>query len=160
MKRVVDEAQRLRVEAAYAGRLLAAVPVRNGAVRERRRGGELVLMVPLARRWWTGRPWNLLLNFRTERGVALDRLGEEVWSGCDGRVTVERLIERFAERHRLRFHEARLSVVAFLRMLVERRVLVLVFGQGEQGADADPGLTSRKAAKGTHAEAQGARRKE
>ena len=105
---------------------LAAVPVVNRAVRQETRGEALVLFVPLRRRWWMAGPVSWWLPLRRERGVALDRLGREVWDLCDGRRDLEAVVDRFAQRHRLGFHEARLTVMQFLKMLVERKLLVLV----------------------------------
>jgi hypothetical protein len=38
---------------------------------------------------------------------------------------VEEIVEAFAARHRLTFHEARLSVTAFLRQLTWRGLVVI-----------------------------------
>jgi hypothetical protein len=113
--------------------LLDAVPMRNQAVRSERRGDHLVLFVPIRKRWWMYGPLSWLLPFREERGVALDPLGEEVWTACDGERRVENIVEGFAERHRVRFHEARASVASFLRSLVERN-LVVVSATGDSAA--------------------------
>lgn len=105
---------------------LAARPTRNAAVRAERRGDALVLFVPLRQRWWNAGPVAWLLPMRRERGVALDTLGQEVWQACDGQRDLETMVEDFADRHRLGFHEARLTVMRFLRMLAQRKLLVLV----------------------------------
>jgi hypothetical protein len=106
-------------------RLLDAVVVKNAAVRLEQRAGAVVLWVPLERRWWMGPPFSWLLPFRKEKGVELDALGQEVFSECDGERRVEEVIERFAARHRVRFHEARHSVVQFLALLFERKLVTL-----------------------------------
>jgi hypothetical protein len=106
-------------------RLLDLVPAANRAVRVERHGDQVVLFVPIRRRWWMHGPLSWLLPFRNEKGVALDRLGREVWEACNGERTLEQIVELFAERHRLRFHEARLSVTQFLRSLVERNLVIL-----------------------------------
>ncbi len=115
--------------------LLDAVPTPNAAVRVERRGDALVLWVPLRQRWWTRGVCRWLLPLRTEKGYALDALGQEVWAACDGDRSLERIVEDFARRHRLRFHEARVAVLTFLRTLVERRLVALV-GPAEAGAPA------------------------
>jgi hypothetical protein len=112
-------------------RLLDAVPAANRAVRVERRGSSVVLFVPIQQSFWTGPPFSWFLPFRKERGFALDALGEEVFSACDGQRTLEQIIERFAERHRLRFHEARVSVMQFVRMLSERKLVALIVASGE-----------------------------
>ncbi|MEM7627672.1 MAG: PqqD family protein [Planctomycetota bacterium] len=118
---------------------LAAVPVVNRAVRCETRGDALVLFVPLRRRWWMNGPVSWWLPLRREKGVALDRLGREVWESCDGRRDLKAVIEAFADRYRLGFHEARLTVMRFMQMLVERKLIVLVgtadaTGGSERGA--------------------------
>jgi hypothetical protein len=122
----------------YAARLLDAVPTRNAAVHAERRGQTLVLWIPLRRRWWVDAvAWALPLRGR--KGFALDVLGEEVWNACDGNREVERIIEEFAARHRVRFHDARVSVLQFLRTLVERKLVAIVvegepLGSEERGS--------------------------
>lgn len=105
---------------------LAAVPMINQAVRQETRGESLVLFVPLRERWWMTGPVSWWLPLRREKGVALDQLGTEVWRLCDGHRDLEKIIERFADQHRLGFHEARLTVMRFMRMLALRKLIVLI----------------------------------
>jgi hypothetical protein len=81
--------------------------------------------VPIEQRWWMGPPLGWLLPFRKEKGIELDELGSEVFAECDGERCLEEIVERFAERHRVRFHEARQSVVQFLSLLFERKLVTL-----------------------------------
>ena len=106
--------------------LLDAVPTKNIAVRLEPRGPGLLVWVPIRKRWWMRPPIGWILPFRSEKGVELDALGRQVFVACDGSRTTEQIVEEFAERHRLRFHEARLSVLTFLRSLVERNLVALV----------------------------------
>lgn len=106
-------------------RMLLAVPAVNAAVRVERGQDGIVLFVPLRERPWT-RFARWIFPLRTERGYALDRLGEEVFEACDGKRTLEAIVLAFAERHQLRFHEARLCVMQFIRMLSERNLVALV----------------------------------
>lgn len=109
-----------------AERLLDAVPSHNQAVRVETRRGSTLLFVPIRRPAWY-RAFAFFLPLRSERGFALDQLGEEVWRACDGSRTLEEIVQEFAERHRLRFHEARLSVLEFLRVLAERKLVAVTF---------------------------------
>lgn len=117
--------------------MLDAVPVKNRAVRVERHGEELRLFVPLRRSWFHRPPVSWLLPVKTERGVALDRLGREVWQACDGRRSVEQIAQRLAERYHLRFHEARASVMQFLQELTRRGVVVVVAPRQPADARAD-----------------------
>lgn len=122
-------------------RALRARPVTNRAVREESHGEALVLFVPLRRRWWMAGPVSWWLPLRREKAVALDRLGREVWEACDAQRNVEQIIDAFAARHGLGFHEARLTVMQFLRMLAQRRLLVLVGPAPESRVDHHTALT-------------------
>ena len=53
--------------------------------------------------------------FRYQR--QLDAVGRELWEMMDGRTRMEPIIERFADRHRISFHEARLAIMAFIKSL-------------------------------------------
>ncbi len=123
--------QRISLEA-----LLEAIPVCNRAARVEKNGQEVVVYLPIRPRWWMKPPFSWALPYRDERGVALDKLGAEVYAAVNGRRTVEQIVESFAKTHRLRFHEARLAVMQFLRMLAERNIIVLAVPDTEAGLSA------------------------
>ena len=106
--------------------VLDMVPTVNQAMRIETQETGLLLWLPLRQRWWMKPPLSWIFPYRKEKGIALDAMGRQVLEACTGEATVERIVEVFAERHQLRFHEARQSVLSFLRMLVERRVIALV----------------------------------
>ena len=109
------------------GQLLDAVPVQNLAVKPQRNDrGALVLYAPLRRPWYWRGPIAWLAPTHGRRGVELDRLGEEVWQACDGQQRTEQIVESFALRHHLRFHEARVSVQQFLREMTRRGLVAIV----------------------------------
>ncbi len=118
--------KRTGAEPGALGDALDTVPVVNRAVRVEKQDAGLLLWVPLKLRWWMGPPLGWVLPFRREKGIALDRLGREVFEACDGNSTIERIVESFAAHHMLRFHEARQSVLMFLKMLGERKVVAFV----------------------------------
>jgi hypothetical protein len=123
------------------GQSLDAVPTCNRAVRVERRGDTLILWVPTQRRWWMSGPLGWFLPFRREKGIELDALGQQVWQACDGERRIEQIIEDFAAEHRVRFHEARLSVMQFLRALMQRNLIALVVpetGEGSLGGGGHP----------------------
>jgi len=107
--------------------LMAATPVHNQAVRcARRAKNELLLTIPLRQRWFTGPPFSWILPLGSQRKVALDRLGAEVWDACTGENNTQEIIEGFAQRHQLTFHEARVSICTYLQQLTQRKLIVLV----------------------------------
>ena len=120
------------------GALLACKPQRNVAVRVEKRSGVLLLWIPLEPRWWMQAPFSWFFPFKKERGFALDALGAQMWEACCGDDTLEEIIQRFADTHYLRFHEARLSVTQYLRTLVERKLVALVLEEEPSRREATP----------------------
>jgi len=110
--------------------LLKAVPVANEAMETDYRGdGTVLVSVPMRRPKWLAPPISWLLPYSSHRRVELDRPGAQVLKMCDGKRTVERIIEEFAAMHKLTFRESHLAVTQFLRMLTERGVIAVVVRQ-------------------------------
>ncbi len=107
--------------------LLDAVPTPNASAQTQPAKTGVHIKVPARRRWWM-KPLSLVMPLSREpsRTLALDGLGEEVWALSDGRTRTETIIERFAAAHGLSFHEARLAVTQFLRMLTQHGAIVVV----------------------------------
>ena len=59
------------------------------------------------------------------RKLQLDELGTQVWDLIDGRITVQSLIQRFADNYQLQLKEAEVSVTRFLRELGQRGIVGL-----------------------------------
>ena len=76
-------------------------------------------------------PLSWIVPYREERRLTLDRLGAQVWRLCDVQRSVEEVIDRFAELHRLTFHEARVAVTGYIKMLIEQGVLAVVLREQE-----------------------------
>jgi len=107
--------------------LLTATPVQNQAVRcDRRAKNELLLTVPLRPRWFMGPPLSWILPLSRQRKICLDPLGAEVWNACNGKNSTQQIIDSFAHRHALTFHEARVSICSYLQQLIQRKLIVLV----------------------------------
>ena len=105
--------------------MLAAAPVRNPEARvEELDDGRVIVRIPVRPRRvvrWLVRqdPKRPML-----RSFELDPLGSEVWTLCDGRRNVRRLIEQFARKHRLNLREAEVSMVTYLKTLTSRGLLL------------------------------------
>ncbi len=119
-----------------AEQALAAVPTPNQAVTSSRSAAtkQLIVTIPLRKPRVLVPPLSWILPFRKERRVSLDKLGEEVYTACDGRRSAAEIIEQFANRHDLKFHEARIPVMQYLRDLMQRGIIVLVGRETPQGA--------------------------
>ncbi len=107
--------------------LLDSVPTPSDATEEHSAYADgRVLRVPLARRWYNGKPFSWLLPFRQHRSLRLDGPGNEVWGMCDGQTTMEAIIDRFSLAHHISFHEARIAVAQYVRVLTRNGLLALV----------------------------------
>ena len=123
---MADRTHTLLLERATWRPMLAAIPVRNVLAKtETRPDAMLRVRVPLRHPGWLVPPLSWVVRPRHQRVVSLDRIGTEVWQACDGRRTVEQIVDAFSERRRLTFHEARAAVTGFLRSLVQRGILAV-----------------------------------
>lgn len=107
-------------------RLLSAVPHKNDAMKIEAAGQGALVSVPLSRPKWLVPPVSWILPWSQHRRVRLDEPGTEVLNLCDGNRTVEEVIERFAQEHKLSFREGQMAVTQFLRELLRRGIVVLV----------------------------------
>jgi hypothetical protein len=110
---------------------LRAVPYVNRAMEITRRpdGGALVA-IPIPRPKLLFPPLSWIFPVSSHRRVELEPLGTAVLDLCDGRRTVEGVIEKFAADHKLSFREAQLSISEFLHQLITRG-LVAIVGSGK-----------------------------
>jgi len=124
MKRPRDSKQPTAVT---ARKLLDAKPFVNSAMTLERLGdGGAVASVPVRRPAYLVPPLSWVLPFSPSRRVRLDAPGAEVLDLCDGKRTIEAIIEKFAADHKLSFRESQLAVTAFLRNLVDRGLVAIV----------------------------------
>ena len=75
-----------------------------------------VLLVP---------PLSWLIRPNSTRTIVLDQMGTQVWLCCDGQRDVEQVVGEIAGKNRLSFHEARVAVTSYIKMLVERGALAI-----------------------------------
>ena len=106
--------------------LLAAVPQKNEAMTVETIGDDVVVSVPLRRPAWLVPPISWVLPFSGKRRVQLDATGTAVLELCDGRRTVEEVVESLAEKHKLSFRESQLAVTQFLKDLLQRGIIVII----------------------------------
>jgi hypothetical protein len=105
--------------------ILHGVPYANRAMKVEAYSGGVVVTVPMKRPGWT-RLVKWLVPLSQERRVELDAVGTWVLQLCDGRRTVEDVIEQVGEKYHLSFQEARVAVLQFMRMLVDRGIVAVI----------------------------------
>jgi hypothetical protein len=108
---------------------LNCVPVKNGDVRETiLDGGERLLTYTVTvRPWFAGliRRLGAAPQGTQSKKLQLDPLGADVWDLLNGQRSVQSIVNRFAQRHRLHPKEAEVSVTLFLRELGKRGLVGL-----------------------------------
>jgi hypothetical protein len=77
-----------------------------------------------------------------ERKYELDELGSFVMAQIDGQKTAGKLVDVFAEHYGVNRRESELSVVSFLKMLMQRRIISVVI---DAGGERSPGAVSGRA---------------
>ena len=58
-----------------------------------------------------------------QRTLVLDQIGSQVWDMCDGRTTVQAMIKRLSEVHKLNQKEAEISLLTYLKNLGNKRLV-------------------------------------
>ena len=130
-KRRVEHQKEL--EALSFAELYPSVPVRNETARVQEVGERLIVAVPLKRPRGLYAVLEWFFLFSKQHRLELDELGASVLRACDGRATVRALIEDFAARHKLTFHEARVLIMMFLKKMLERGIVAVLVPDPEVG---------------------------
>jgi hypothetical protein len=104
---------------------LEARPIKNErAVASRTEDDAVRLRVPLVYPVWL-RSAARALGLRQEKSFELEGVGRAVYDRVDGKNSVENLVDWLAREHGLSFHEARVLIMKYLQMLMERGLIVI-----------------------------------
>ena len=107
--------------------MLRMVPHLNRMMKVHTTDNGAFLTVPRRNPWWLKHgPLAWFFPVRREHVMQLDAVGRTMLGYCDGQATVEYVIDRMMKKFKLSFQEARVSVMQFIRQLVQRGVLALV----------------------------------
>lgn len=88
-------------------------------------GEHLRLSIPTKRPSYLVPPLSWVVRPPKARTIIIDRFAADLWVWCDGKKNVEQVIELFAQKHNLTFHESRVSVTAYLKELLKRGALAV-----------------------------------
>jgi hypothetical protein len=101
---------------------LRGKPHRTPTVRQKEENGKLYLTVQFQRSGWQ----RLIgANKIRERTFGLDSYGRRVYESCNGKETVQAIINRFAEGTHVSVTEAEMAVTKFVRTLMSKGLLVI-----------------------------------
>ncbi len=110
------------------GEMLALRPLRNQAIAwEMKADTETPganLSVP-RREDKFGQIVSRIFQVPATKTIELDEFGAAVWEKCDGRHSVEQLVVFTSNAYKLNRRQAEVSVVSFMRMLAQRRLIGL-----------------------------------
>jgi hypothetical protein len=105
---------------------LNAKPVRNETVKEKKwDDGQTFLVIPRKDARWV-RIFSRIFYIPEERKISLDEIGAWVWSKCDGRISVNGMIDELAGKFNLKRKEAEVSLLKYLKNLGEKRLIGFV----------------------------------
>ena len=107
--------------------MLEAVPIRNSAVTVSagRNQDELNVKVPNKRPRYQVPPICWVVPYRPYRTFVLDTLGSRLWMLCDGKRSVEKIVDEVARQLNLSFHESRVAVTEYIRTLIRGGALAI-----------------------------------
>ncbi|MBT3296929.1 MAG: PqqD family protein [Verrucomicrobia bacterium] len=101
---------------------LRGKPHRTPTVKQKEENGKLYVTVQLERSGWQ----RVLGADKTrERTFGLDAYGRRVYECCDGKQTVQAIINQFAKRTHVSVTEAEMAVTKFVRTLMSKGLLVI-----------------------------------
>ena len=92
---------------------------------------------------------SLIFRIPASRSIELDEFGAQVWARCDGQHSVDQLIKFTCETYKLNRRQGEVSVVTFMKMLAQRRLIG--FPQGTP----KPNSAAGKPAAGKQTEGKG-----
>ena len=124
----VFKKKRKKPQISRAEALKCTPVISSQVVEDRLESGEVIIRYPVTIRpffaTWVKRFGGPDDYVQTKK-LQLDKLGASVWDMLDGKRSVRRLIELFAETHQLQFREAEVAVTRFLRELGRRGLIGL-----------------------------------
>ena len=114
------------------GEMLGLKPLRNREVAWEMSGNEAPiakLTVP-RREDRAGQLLSWIFKIPQSRTIELDEFGAQVWARCDGQHSVDQLIKHTCDTYKLNRRQGEVSVLTFMKMLAQRRLIGFPAGAG------------------------------
>ena len=110
--------------------MLRATPIRNAdATATSGPDGVMTIKVENERPKYLIPPISWILPYKPYRTTRLDGIGSFLWELCGKDQPVEAIIDEFATKYSLTFHEARVSVTGYLKDLIQRGILAIALDE-------------------------------
>jgi hypothetical protein len=87
--------------------------------------GNLMISAKFDSPKWYKPPASWFVNLNLNKQYELSGLSMQLWEWCDGVKTMEEIIDLFALKYQYTFHEARVSVISYLKKLTEKGILLI-----------------------------------
>ena len=71
----------------------------------------------------TGQLLSWIFKIPQSRVIELDEFGAQIWERCDGKHSVDLLIKHTCDTYKLNRRQGEVSVLTFMKMLVQRRLI-------------------------------------
>jgi len=97
-------------------------PTRNDLLEWKKTDDEVTITMTRGDNWKV-RILSKVFWIPKQKSLVLDQIGTQVWEMCDGRTTVEAMIRRLSESHKLNEKEAEISLLAYLKKLAQKRLV-------------------------------------
>ena len=108
---------------------LKARPIRNAAVKEKKWDDEeTFLVIPRKNARWV-RILSKIFYIPEEKKVYLDEIGAWVWQRCDGKTSVNKMIEGLSQEFKVDKKDAQTSLLKYLKKLGEKRLIGFVIAK-------------------------------
>ena len=119
------------------GEMLALRPLRNVSVAWEPKPEAVGVQLTVPRRDdKLGQLLGRVFQVPSTKTIELDEFGSAVWEKCDGKHSVEQLVVFTASAYKLNRRQAEVSVVSFMRILAQRRLIGLDKSKSESGGTA------------------------
>ena len=126
-------ARKRRPQAVSREMILSAIPVRNPACDWQQVSGEEVRITLHRREDWRGRLVAVFFPAAETRKVQLDEIGSAIWAMCDGENSVSVISRVLSEKYGLERKEAEVSLLAYLNILLRKRMVALMAREQASG---------------------------
>ncbi|RLF13904.1 MAG: hypothetical protein DRJ66_07015 [Thermoprotei archaeon] len=106
--------------------------------------GDVAIMLKMKQTFWA-KFISFFADLPETKKLVLDKMGSRIWEMCDGKHTVQDLIDMLVREYKLRRREAEVSLIEYLKRLIKRGLIVLLPPEEKLGGEEkDKSIDSNK----------------
>ena len=103
--------------------MLKSKPARNDALTWEKNENDEVTITVERREDWKARVLSKIFWIPKSRTLMLDQIGAQVWEMCDGKTSVDTMIRKLSNEHKLNLKEAEVSLLTYLKSLGKKHLI-------------------------------------